>query len=110
VFLGAPKDILDEYTALTGKPSMPPLWSFRPVDEPDHVLLRGRDPRRGAKLRENRIPSDVIHLDTGWFEHDWRCDYQFSKTRFQDPAKMIADPQTRRIPHLALAVTLLCPQ
>ena len=28
VFLGKPKDILDEYTNLTGKPEMPPLWSF----------------------------------------------------------------------------------
>jgi alpha-D-xyloside xylohydrolase len=44
-----------------------------------------------ARLRENRIPCDVIHLDTGWFETDWRCDYQFSKSRFQDPQKMIAD-------------------
>jgi alpha-D-xyloside xylohydrolase len=44
-----------------------------------------------AELRRQRIPSDVIHLDTGWFEHDWRCDYEFSRTRFRDPAKMIAD-------------------
>jgi len=44
-----------------------------------------------AKLRQTRIPADVIHIDTGWFETDWRCDYKFSTTRFQDPAKMIAD-------------------
>jgi alpha-D-xyloside xylohydrolase len=43
------------------------------------------------KLRQHRIPSDVIHLDTGWFEEDWRCDYQFSKTRFRNPLKMIRD-------------------
>jgi alpha-D-xyloside xylohydrolase len=28
VFLGSPKEILDEYTSLTGKSPMPPLWSF----------------------------------------------------------------------------------
>ncbi len=28
VFLGEPKDVLDEYTKLTGKAAMPPLWSF----------------------------------------------------------------------------------
>ena len=28
VFLGNPKEILDEYTDLTGKAPMPPLWSF----------------------------------------------------------------------------------
>ena len=44
-----------------------------------------------AKLRQYRVPADVIHLDTGWFETDWRSNYQFSTTRFRDPAKMIAD-------------------
>ena len=33
----------------------------------------------------------MIHLDTGWFETDWRTDYEFSKTRFKNPAQMIAD-------------------
>src|ERR1019366_9272334 len=28
VFLGTPKKILNEYPTLTGKPPMPPLWSF----------------------------------------------------------------------------------
>jgi alpha-D-xyloside xylohydrolase len=44
-----------------------------------------------AKLREHKIPADVIHLDTGWFETDWRSNYKFSTSRFRDPAKMIAD-------------------
>jgi alpha-D-xyloside xylohydrolase len=43
------------------------------------------------KLRDNKIPCDVIHFDTGWFETDWRCDYQFSKSRFDNAAKMMAD-------------------
>ena len=91
VFLGTPKDILNEYTTLTGKPPMPPLWSFGLWMS--RITYYSEDETRAvaAKLRENRIPSDVIHLDTGWFETDWRCDYQFSKTRFKDPAKMIAD-------------------
>ena len=46
------------------------------------------------KLREHRIPADVIHLDTGWFETDWQCDYKFAKSRFADPAKMISDLQS----------------
>lgn len=91
VFLGAPKDILNEYTTLTGKPPMPPLWSFGLWMS--RITYYSEDETRAvaAKLRANRVPSDVIHLDTGWFETDWRCDYQFSKTRFKDPAKMIAD-------------------
>ena len=91
VFLGSPKEILNEYTAVTGKAPMPPLWSFGlwmsrcTYDNEKQV----RD--ISAKLRENKIPCDVLHLDTGWFETDWRCDYQFSTNRFTDPQKMIAD-------------------
>jgi alpha-D-xyloside xylohydrolase len=91
VFLGSPKEILDAYTDLTGKSPMPPLWSFglwmsriTYFSEAD-----GRDV--AAKLRQNRIPADVIHFDTGWFETDWRCDYEFASSRFDNPQKMIAD-------------------
>jgi alpha-D-xyloside xylohydrolase len=91
VFLGSPKDVLAEYTTLTGKAAMPPLWSFGLWMS--RITYFSEDEVRAvaAKLRENRIPSDVVHLDTGWFETDWRCDYQFSRSRFKDPAKMIAD-------------------
>jgi alpha-D-xyloside xylohydrolase len=91
VFLGEPKDVLNEYTNLTGKAAMPPLWSFgfwmsriTYVSEQD-----GRDV--AAKLRANNIPADVIHYDTGWFTTDWRTDYKFAPDRFKDPAKLMAD-------------------
>ena len=91
VFLGAPKDILGEYTRLTGKAPMPPLWSFG--FWMSRITYFSEDEVRtvAGKLRDNAIPSDVIHLDTGWFETDWRCDYEFSPTRFRDAGKMIAD-------------------
>ncbi|MCF0060483.1 alpha-xylosidase [Dyadobacter chenwenxiniae] len=91
IFLGQPKDILDEYTNLTGKASMPPLWSFG-LWMSRITYFSEQDGRNvAAKLRKNRIPSDVIHFDTGWFETDWRCDYIFAPSRFKDPEGMIAD-------------------
>jgi alpha-D-xyloside xylohydrolase len=42
-----------------------------------------------------------LHLDTGWFETDWRCDYQFSTSRFTDPQKMISDLKTNGF-HISL--------
>ncbi len=33
----------------------------------------------------------MLHLDTGWFETDWQCDYEFSTTRFTNPKKMLSD-------------------
>lgn len=91
VFLGDPKDVLGEYTTLTGRSPVPPLWSFgfwmSRITYKSEAEVRDV----AAKLREHRIPADVIHLDTGWFEHDWRNDYRFSETRFEDPAKMMRD-------------------
>lgn len=90
-FLGTPKEILSSYTELTGRSPMPPLWSFGlwmsriTYDSEEQVRNVAK------KLREERIPADVIHLDTGWFEDDWKCDYEFSKNRFNDPKQMIKD-------------------
>jgi alpha-D-xyloside xylohydrolase len=91
VFLGEPKDVLSEYTALTGRSPVPPVWSFG--FWMSRITYKSEDEVRNvaAQLREHRVPADVIHLDTGWFETDWRSNYQFSTTRFRDPAKMIAD-------------------
>jgi len=91
VFLGSPREILDEYTKLTGKSPLPPLWSFGLWMSRCTYSSEQQVRDVAAKLRENKIPCDVIHLDTGWFETDWRCDYQFSTSRFTDPRKMIAD-------------------
>lgn len=91
VFMGKPKDILDEYTDLTGKPPMPPLWSFG-LWMSRITYFSEEDGRNvAAKLRQNKIPTDVLHFDTGWFETDWQCDYEFAKSRFNDPVKMISD-------------------
>ena len=95
VFLGDPKDILDEYTNLTGKPAMPPLWSFGLWMSRITYFSEADGRRVAALLRKNRIPSDVIHFDTGWFETDWRCNYEFAPSRFKDPAGMIRDLKTQ---------------
>ncbi len=91
VFLGSPREILSEYTALTGRSPVPPLWSFG--FWMSRITYKSEDEVRdvAAKLRQYRIPSDVIHLDTGWFETDWRSNYKFSTSRFRDPARMISD-------------------
>jgi alpha-D-xyloside xylohydrolase len=90
-FFGTPKQILSEYTALTGRSPVPPLWSFGLWMSRITYNSEQQVREVAAKLRQHRIPADVIHLDTGWFETDWRNDYRFSSSRFIDPVKMIAD-------------------
>lgn len=91
VFLGEPKELLSEYTAVTGRSPVPPLWSFGLWMSRITYKSEAEVRDVAAKLRQYRIPADVLHLDTGWFETDWRSDYAFSKTRFADPAAMIRD-------------------
>jgi len=62
VFLGEPKEILDEYTDLTGKASMPPLWSFGFWQSRISYFSEEEGRAVADKLRINKIPSDVIHF------------------------------------------------
>lgn len=59
-------EILNEYTCLTGKPPMPPLWvlgytqcrcSYWNWDQIDELI---------ARLRDNRFPLDCIVFDYDW--------------------------------------------
>jgi alpha-D-xyloside xylohydrolase len=89
IFFGEPKDILDEYTNITGKSPMLPLWSFGTWMSRITYFSQKEGLDIAAQLRKHRIPSDVIHFDTGWFGVDWQCDYQFAKDRFEDPVGML---------------------
>ena len=88
-FIGSPKEILNEYTNLTGKSPLTPLWSFG--------LWMSRFSYRSQKetlevaenLRTNKIPCDVIHIDAGWFKKGINCDYSFCKENFPSPKKMM---------------------
>jgi len=84
------KEILPRYTAITGVPGLPPLWSFGlwmgriTYSSQQEVEQVARD------LREHTIPCDVIHIDTGWFAREWVCDLEFGQRSFPDPAGMLA--------------------
>ena len=85
----SPQEILFGYRQLTGFPSMPPLWSFGTwmsrmtyfsADEVNEICDR---------MRAENYPCDVIHLDTGWFETDWLCEWKFNDKRFPNPPEFI---------------------
>ncbi|HNT48404.1 MAG TPA: alpha-xylosidase [Bacteroidales bacterium] len=91
LFWGKPAEIIDQYTNLTGKATMPPLWSFGTWMSRITYFSQEEGYEVARKLRENKIPADVIHFDTGWFQTDWQCDYVFAPDRFPDAQKMIND-------------------
>ncbi|MCC8120364.1 MAG: alpha-xylosidase [Bacteroidales bacterium] len=91
VFFGEPKDVLSAYTAISGRPEMPPTWSFGTWISRITYFTEDEGREVAENLKKYQIPADVIHFDTGWFDVDWQCDYEFSPSRFQNPGKMISD-------------------
>ncbi len=89
VFFGSPKDILYEYTAVTGRSPMLPLWTFGTWMSRITYFSQQEGLDIAHQLRAHKIPADVIHFDTGWFGTDWQCDYEFAKDRFPDPVGML---------------------
>jgi alpha-D-xyloside xylohydrolase len=86
-----PAAILDLYTQLTGRPAPVPAWSlglwvsrayYRTPDEAADVA---------AKLRERRIPCDVLTLDgrAAW-DVGTRFDFTWDPARFPDPRAALA--------------------
>lgn len=90
IFIGSPEDILFEYTNITGKSPVPPIWTFGlwmsrlSYQSQDEVLEVAK------KMRENKIPCDVIHIDAGWFKNGFNCDYDFGE-KFESPEEMISE-------------------
>ena len=77
--------ILYNYRLLTGFPHDVPLWSYG-IWMGRMTYFTAEETRQvAARLREELFPCDVIHVDTGWFDQDWICDWEFSPRTFPDP-------------------------
>ena len=87
-----PKAILERYTALTGRPAMPPEWSFglwlstsftTSYDEKTVMsFING--------MEERKIPLSVFHFDCFWMKGFNWCDFTWDKETFPDPAGMLS--------------------
>jgi alpha-D-xyloside xylohydrolase len=86
-----PKDVLNNFTALTGKPALPPAWSFglwlttsftTSYDENTvNSFIDG--------MSDRDLPLHVFHFDCFWMkEYEW-CGFEWDKDVFPDPEGMI---------------------
>jgi len=90
-FLGSPKEILRQYTAITGKSSVPPVWSFGLWMSRFSYRSQKEVMMVAHKLRKHKVPCDVIHIDAGWFKSGINCDFEFDEKAFPDPKKMTVE-------------------
>ena len=84
-----PKKILKNYSALTGRASIPPRWSFGVWMSRLSYGSQKEVIDLANRIRKEKYPCDIIHIDTNWFTHEWACDWQFDKTRFPNAELMV---------------------
>jgi alpha-D-xyloside xylohydrolase len=86
-----PKEILERYTALTGRPSLPPAWSFGLwlstsfTTDYDEQTVTSFIRRMG----EYDIPLHVFHFDCFWMKEFQWCDFTWDERCFPDPEGML---------------------
>jgi alpha-D-xyloside xylohydrolase len=86
-----PKEILEKYTSLTGRPALPPAWTFglwlttsftTNYDEKTVAsFLNG--------MAERELPLHVFHFDCFWMRAFSWCDFEWDPEVFPDPAGML---------------------
>jgi alpha-D-xyloside xylohydrolase len=85
------EDVLARYTAVTGRPSRPPKWSFGTWMSRLGYESRSELEAVADRLREEAIPSDVLHLDPFWMREQSPTDLEWDIEQFPDPEQMIAN-------------------
>lgn len=86
-----PKDVLSNYTELTGKPALPPAWSYGlwlttsfTTDYNEETVNHFVD-----GMAERDIPLSVFHFDCFWMkEFEW-CNFEWDKDAFPEPKAML---------------------
>ena len=85
------KDVLSHYTTLTGKPALPPKWSFGLwlstsflTNYDEETVMEFID-----GMLERDIPLDVFHFDCCWMEEFEWCNFKWNPKMFPDPKGML---------------------
>ncbi len=85
------KEILNRYTELTGKPPVPPKWSFGLWMSRCSYMSRKQLEDIGATLRKKKIPCDVLHIDPWWMKDKNFCDFEWDINKFPKPEEMLKE-------------------
>jgi alpha-D-xyloside xylohydrolase len=86
-----PKEILRKYTALTGRPALPPAWSFGLWLSTSFTTSYDEETVTSfiEGMAERDLPLSVFHFDCFWMrEYNW-CDFTWDPRVFPDPQGML---------------------
>ncbi len=92
IFGKTPKEILGEYTRLTGRATMPPRWAFGVWLSRCRYHTRAEVEAVAERVRAEDVPCDVLHIDPAWLEHpNLSCDFVVNEEAFPDLAGMVRE-------------------
>ena len=86
-----PKGTISKYTELTGKPALPPAWSFGLWLTTSFTTNYDEGTTSGfiQGMADRDIPLHVFHFDCYWMEaYEW-CNFTWDPKTFPDPAGML---------------------
>jgi alpha-glucosidase (family GH31 glycosyl hydrolase) len=101
LFVGAPADVIDEYTRLTGRPFQPPEWALRhwrwrgelAVGEPaelDGAIVNAEVAEDLRMYERFGIPAGVYLIDRPWSEGEFGFEsFRWDEKRLPNPGGML---------------------
>ncbi len=93
----SPKEVLTRYTALTGRPALPPAWSFGlwlstsfTTDYDEETVtsfIQG--------MADRDLPLHVFHFDCFWMKEFHWCNFKWDERVFPNPQEMLKGLKAR---------------
>ncbi|MCI0579348.1 MAG: alpha-xylosidase [Chloroflexi bacterium] len=91
IFGPTPKEVLEKYTALTGRPALPPAWSFGLWLTTSFTTSYDEDTVTSfiQGMADRDLSLHVFHFDCFWMKEFHWCDFEWDARTFPDPAAML---------------------
>ncbi|WP_329107828.1 alpha-xylosidase [Micromonospora sp. NBC_01699] len=94
-----PRDILRRYTALTGRPALPPAWSFGLWLSTSFTTSYDEETVNGfvSAMADRDLPLSVFHFDCFWMREFHWSDFEWDPRVFPDPVGMLKRLRERNL-------------
>jgi alpha-D-xyloside xylohydrolase len=86
-----PKEVLERYTALTGRPALPPAWSFGLWLTTSFTTNYDEETVTGfiQGMADRDVPLHVFHFDCFWMKEFHWVNFEWDQRVFPDPQGML---------------------
>jgi alpha-glucosidase len=96
-----PRQVAESYAWLTGKPPLPPIWTFGFQQSRYTYYPQSRVLEIADRLRADKIPADAIYLDIEF--QDKNYPFTIDRTRFPDFSGMVAQLKAKNFHLVTIA-------